>query len=57
MPCTEILILFNHPEYQEISLANWLGANPISILETNFGITKDEIAKLPMRESGILRRA
>jgi oxalate decarboxylase len=54
---TEALILFNSGEYQEISLANWLGANPVSILETNFGISKDEIAKLPLKESGILRRA
>jgi oxalate decarboxylase len=53
---TRILILFNAPDYQEISLANWLGANPVSILETNFGIGKDEIDKLPLRETGILRR-
>ena len=25
---TEILILFNSGEYQEISLSNWLGGNP-----------------------------
>jgi len=54
---TEILILFNSPEYQEIALSQWLGANPVSILETNFGITKDQIDKMPKKETGILRRA
>jgi oxalate decarboxylase len=44
---TEILILFNSPEYQEISLSNWLGANPVSILETNFGISRHQIEKMP----------
>jgi oxalate decarboxylase len=53
---TELLILFNSGEYQEISLSNWLGANPISMLETNFGISRDMINKLPVRERGILGR-
>jgi oxalate decarboxylase len=52
---TEILILFNSPDYQEISLSNWLGANPVSILESNFGITKDVIDRLPMKETGIFK--
>jgi oxalate decarboxylase len=51
---TEILILFNAPDYQEISLNNWLGGNPVSILETNFGISKALIDQLPKKESGIL---
>lgn len=53
---TEILVLFNSGEYQEISLANWLGANPLSILETNFGISREMISKLPLTEKGILGR-
>ena len=52
---TEILILFNHPEFQEISLSNWLGGNPTSILETNFpGISRELIDQLPMSDRGIL---
>ncbi len=50
---TEIIILFNSGVYEEISLANWLGGNPVSLLETNFGIPKDLIDQLPKRETGI----
>jgi len=53
---TELLILFNSGEYQEISLANWLGANPSSILSANFGIPDDAIGRLPRKERGILKR-
>jgi oxalate decarboxylase len=53
---TEIIVLFNSPEYQEISLATWLGGNPVSLLETNFGIPKSLIDQLPKREGGILAR-
>ena len=50
---TEIIILFNSGVYEEISLANWLGGNPVSLLETNFGIPKGLIDQLPKRETGI----
>jgi oxalate decarboxylase len=50
---TEILILFNSGEYQEISLANWLGGNPSSLLEDNFTIPKSLVDQLPKRETGI----
>jgi oxalate decarboxylase len=53
---TELLILFNSGIYEEISLANWLGGNPVSLLETNFGIPKSLIDQLPRRESGIISR-
>ncbi len=52
---TEILILFNHPEFQEISLSNWLGGNPMSILQTNFpNVPRDMIDKMPIVERGII---
>jgi oxalate decarboxylase len=51
---TEILILFNSPEYQAISLNNWLGGNPTSILIDNFGLSKEMVDRLPKRETGIL---
>ena len=35
---TQILIAFNSPDYQEISLSTWLAANPAALLETNFGV-------------------
>jgi oxalate decarboxylase len=53
---TEIIILFNSGVYEEISLANWLGGNPVSLLETNFGIPRSVIDQLPKRETGILAR-
>jgi oxalate decarboxylase len=53
---TELLILFNSPEYQEISLANWLGGNPTSLLSDNFGVPANIIDQLPKKERGILRK-
>jgi oxalate decarboxylase len=50
---TEIIILFNSGIYEEISLANWLGGNPVSLLETNFGIPKSMVDRLPKKETGI----
>ena len=51
---TEVIILFNSGVFEEISLANWLGGNPVSLLETNFGIPKTLIDQLPKRETGIV---
>jgi oxalate decarboxylase len=53
---TEILILFNSPEYQAISLNNWLGGNPTSILIDNFGLSKEMVDRLPKRDAGILAK-
>jgi oxalate decarboxylase len=44
---TQILIAFNSPDYQEISLTSWLAANPLKLLETNLGIDPSAIHKLP----------
>ena len=54
---TELLILFNSPEYQEIGLATWLGGNPSSLLAANFEIPQDAIDKLPKKERGILGKS
>jgi len=51
---TKILILFNSPEYQEISLSTWLAGNPVSILTDNFGIPKELAERMPRRNLGIL---
>jgi len=53
---TQILILFNSGEYEEISLSGWLGGNPSSLLTDNFGISNEQVDRLPRRESGILGR-
>lgn len=53
---TEVLILFNSGEFQEISLGAWLGGNPASLLSANFGIPNEALARLPKKERGILGR-
>lgn len=53
---TEVIILFNSGVYEELSLANWLGGNPVSLLETNFGIPRNLIDQLPKHEAGIIAR-
>jgi hypothetical protein len=35
-----MLLIFNNPVYEEINLSIWLAANPASIVEANFGLTK-----------------
>ena len=44
---TQILIAFNSPDYQEISLSTWLAANPAALLETNFGVDLAIVEKMP----------
>jgi oxalate decarboxylase len=51
---TRILILFNSPVYQEISLSEWLGANPPALIADNFGFSADQVAKLPKAGKGII---
>jgi oxalate decarboxylase len=53
---TEILILFNSGVYEEISLANWLGGNPTSLLMDNFGVPRSVVDQLPKRETGIFAK-
>ncbi|HLH20113.1 MAG TPA: cupin domain-containing protein [Bryobacteraceae bacterium] len=53
---TEVLILFNSGEYQEISLANWLGANPVSLLMDNFQAPRELVERFPKKETGIFGR-
>ena len=53
---TRVLILFNSGQFEEISLANWLGGNPDSLLTANFGVGKEYLDRLPKKEVGILGR-
>jgi oxalate decarboxylase len=52
---TRILVLFNSGVYQEISLSAWLGANPVSLLQDNFGLSPSVIEQLPTRTKGMLK--
>jgi len=51
---TRILILFNSPVYEEVSLAAWLAANPPSLIADNFGFSAEQVAALPKSGRGIL---
>jgi oxalate decarboxylase len=51
---TRILILFNSPVYEEISISSWLAANPPSMIADNFGLTKSQVAQLPKGAFGII---
>jgi oxalate decarboxylase len=52
---TQVVILFNNPLYTEISLSQWLAANPASLLADNFGLTAQVIDRLPKAALGILK--
>jgi oxalate decarboxylase len=44
---TQILVAFNSPDYQEISLSAWLASNPPRLLADNFGLDMAVLEKLP----------
>lgn len=44
---TQILIAFNSPDYQEISLTSWLASNPKRLLADNLGLDLALIEKMP----------
>jgi Cupin len=43
----QILVAFNSPDYQEISLSSWLASNPPKLLADNFGLDLGVVEKLP----------
>lgn len=49
-----ILILFNSPEYQEIALRSWLGANSSQLVADHFGIDSKWLASFPNNSLGIV---
>ncbi len=44
---TQILVAFNSPDYQEISISTWLASNPRRLLADNLGLDLATIEKLP----------
>jgi len=52
---TQLVILFNNPHYEEISLSQWLASNPAALLAQNFGVTEEVIDKLPKAALGIAK--
>ena len=51
---TRILVLFNSPVYEEISLAGWFAANPPALIADNFGFSAEQVSRLPKASKGIL---
>ena len=51
---TQFLAMFNSPVYEEISLSQWLAANPPSMIADNLGLSVSEVEKLPKRSQGII---
>lgn len=49
----ELIVLFNSGFYQEISLRNWLNANPPQLIADHFGITLEQAKTLGKNPGGI----
>src|ERR1700730_4743999 len=52
---TRLIILFNSPVFEEISISRWLSANPASLVADNFGISPAEVARLPKQALGFIK--
>src|ERR1700733_8328134 len=49
----KLIILFNSPEYQEISLNEWLNSNPTQLVADHFGLTLNQTDSLAEHGAGI----
>jgi oxalate decarboxylase len=52
---TKLIVLFNSPVYEEISISKWLAANPASLIADNFGISNAEVDRLPKKVLGFVK--
>ena len=48
-----ILLGLNSGEYQEIELSQWMAANPVDVLATNFGQPAATFRRFPTRDAFI----
>ncbi len=51
----KLIVLFNSPIYQELSLNDWLNSNPPQLVADHFGITLSEAAELANHQTGIFK--
>ena len=51
----KLIVLFNSPVYQELSLNDWLNSNPPQLVADHFGITLSEAASLANHQTGIFK--
>jgi oxalate decarboxylase len=49
----KLIVLFNSPVYQELSLNHWLKSNPTALVADHFGISLKEAAALADHQTGI----
>lgn len=49
----KLIVLFNSPEYQELSLNGWLNSNPAQLVADHFGISLKEASSLANHQTGI----
>lgn len=49
----KLIVLFNSPIYQELSLNDWLAANPPQLVADHFGMTTEQAASLIDHKEGI----
>jgi oxalate decarboxylase len=52
---TRVVALFNSPVFEEISISKWLAGNPGSLVADNFGLSKEEVGRLPKKALGIIK--
>ena len=49
----KLLVLFNSPAYEELTLNEWLNANPAQLVADHFGFNLDQAKSLTKHETGI----
>jgi oxalate decarboxylase len=49
----KLVVLFNSPVYQELTLNDWLNANPAQLVADHFGLTLDQAKSISKHQTGI----
>jgi oxalate decarboxylase len=49
----KLIILFNSPEYQELTLNDWLNSNPTQLVADHFGLSLEQAKSLTKHGNGI----
>jgi len=49
-----LIILFNAPTYEEITLSSWLDANPAQLVADHFGLSLAQVNRFPKDSPGIM---
>ena len=49
----KLIVLFNSPVYQELSLNDWLNSNPPQLIADHFGMSLEQASSLINHQNGI----